>query len=85
MMPKKLIKRLLNVNYRKRPSAKEALKDVWFQNVPKKQINPSLLKSAMKDLRAMSFSSKLQQATMQLMIQNLMPKEEEDRLRTMFI
>lgn len=33
----------------------------------------------------MTFTSQLQQATMELMIQNLLPKDEEKRLKDMFL
>ena len=42
---------MLTYDYRKRLSAKEALKDLWFKNVPKKAIDPTLMKEAMSNLK----------------------------------
>lgn len=79
-----LISSMLKLDVRKRPSAKEVLKDKWFHNVPEREIDRDLLKSALSNMKQMSYSSKLQQMTMQLMIKDLLPKEEEDRLKHMF-
>lgn len=81
---KQLIKRMLTYDFRKRITAKEALKDNWFKNVPKNGINPELMKEALSNMQTMSYDSKLQQATMQMMISKMLPKEEEKRLRDMF-
>lgn len=35
-------------------------------------------------MQTMNYDSQLQQATMQMMIQSLLPKEEEKRLKKMF-
>ena len=42
------------------------------------------MQQALNNMKSMSYTSKLQQATMQMMIQSLMPQEEENRLREMF-
>lgn len=62
---KKLIRKMLTHDYKKRITAKEALKDKWFSSkVERKSINPELMKQALSNMQAMSYSSKLQQATM---------------------
>ena len=35
---------MLAQDFKKRLTAKETLKDKWFENVPRKQINPELMK-----------------------------------------
>lgn len=76
---------MLTHNFKKRPTAKEALADKWFNNAPAKVIDKELMQSALSNMKQMSYSSKLQQVTMQFMINNLLPKKDEKELRQMFI
>ena len=77
---KKLIKNMLNVNYKERPFAKDVLKDPWFKNAPKVAIDKEHMKEALSNLRGFSANQKMQQATMSLMVQTMVSKQEQGRL-----
>ena len=81
---KSLVKKLLTVDYTNRPFAKDALQDQWFKNAPQKPIDPELLKSAFGNMRSFNVSQKLQQATLCLMVNNLISNEEQQRLERTF-
>ena len=42
-----LIKKLLSNDVSKRISPKEALKDPWFDDLPKKDVDPSVMQAAL--------------------------------------
>lgn len=81
----RLIKKMLTRDYKKRIYAKDALKDKWFKNAPKQHIDPALMKQALSSIKTFNYSSKLQQVTMQMMTQSMVSKEEEQRLRKVFL
>ena len=81
---KSLVKRLLTVDYQQRPYAKEALQDEWFKSAPQKPIDPEILKQALGSMRSFNVSQKLQQATLCLMVNNLISTEEQNRLEKIF-
>lgn len=56
---KDVIKQMLTYDYKKRPSAKELLRDKWFEDMPYKVIDPEVMKSAFSNMKQMSFTSKL--------------------------
>ena len=47
----RLIKWMLTYDYKRRPTAKEVLKDKWFQNVPEKVIDKELFSSAIDKMK----------------------------------
>ena len=81
---KNLIKKMLHFNYKERITAKEALKDVWFQNAPSVKIDSALVKESLNNLRTFNANQKLQQATLSMMVQNMITKEETARLQAVF-
>lgn len=56
---KDVIKQMLTYDYKKRPTAKELLRDKWFEDMPYKVIDPEVMKSAFSNMKQMSFTSKL--------------------------
>lgn len=61
-------------------SAREALDNPWFKNAEHVLVGTSLMKECMNNLFKFSATGKLQQATMSMMVQNMMTKEETARL-----
>ena len=52
--------------------------------MPQKQIDKELLTAAFQNMEKTAYSSNLQKATMDMMIQTLLPADEEKRLKEMF-
>lgn len=82
---KRLIRGMLTYNYKNRISAKEALNDPWFKNASTKQVDVDLMQESLKNLAKFSATQKLQQATMSMMVQNMVTKEEVARLQQVFV
>ena len=83
---KNLVKRMLEINPDKRLSARDALKDKWFEInknsiINKKNTNYSIFIKNITEFRA---EQKLQQATLAFLVHNFAPKEELDELKEIF-
>lgn len=76
-----LILRMLNPNYRTRLFAKEALADPWFKNATTTQVSADVMKETLANLKSFSATQKLQQATISMMVQNMVSKQETGRLQ----
>lgn len=77
---------MLTVDYKKRVYAREALEHVWFKAASSQPIvDRNLMKEALDNLRGFSATQKLQQATLSMMVQNMVTKEEQGRLQKVFI
>lgn len=81
---KALVKRLLTNNFKERPYAKDAVEDDWFKNAPQKPIDPEVLSAAFGSMRNFNVSQKLQQATLCLMVNNMISSDEQKRLESIF-
>lgn len=81
---KDLIKQMLTVDYKKRPFAKEAQQHPWFASAPQKPLDPEQLKEAFGQMRSFNVSQKLQQATLCLMVNNMIGAEEQKKLERTF-
>lgn len=81
---KSLIKAMLTFDPSQRVSAREALKHKWFENAPDVAINQDLMKESLKNLLSFNAIQKMQQATMSMMVQNMITKEEISRLQQVF-
>lgn len=82
---KDLIKKMLTYNYKHRISAKEALSHTWFKNASTTNVDIDLMQESLRNLAKFSATQKLQQATMSMMVQNMVTKEEIGRLQQVFI
>ena len=82
---KDLIKKLLEINPDKRISAKEALKEKWFEinKNPKNKINNNL-PMFIQNITEFCAEQKLQQATLAFLIHNFAPKDELNELKEIF-
>lgn len=47
---KELIRSMLTFDYKHRVSAKEALRNKWFEKAPEQELSPDLLKESLKNL-----------------------------------
>ena len=81
---KQLIHKMLTSDYKKRPFAKDILNDKWFESAPKQKIDKKLMSEALESIKAFRYSSKLQQCTMSMMVQQMVSKDEEARLKKIF-
>ena len=81
---KDLIKKMLTYNYKQRVNAKEALCHPWFKNASTHTVDIDLMQESLKNLAKFSATQKLQQATMSMMVQNMVTKEEIGRLQQVF-
>ena len=81
---KDLIKQMLELKYEKRISARECLRHPWFANAPETEIDPDLIRESLANLMSFNAVQKLQQATMSMMVQNMITKEEIARLQGVF-
>ena len=82
---KSLLKSMLTYKYTDRVTAREALKHSWFKNASSQTVDLALMKECMSNLSKFSATQKLQQATMSMMVQNMITKEETARLQQVFI
>jgi calcium-dependent protein kinase len=79
-----LIKSMLNRDFEKRISCKEALKNKWFQNASSKEVREDLMNETLKNLFNFNAKQKMQQATMSMMAQTMISKTEKDHLSHVF-
>ena len=77
---KQVIKLMLNKNYKTRLYAREILENPWFQNASKVNVDRELMVESLKNLKSFSATQKLQQATILMMVQNMISKQETARL-----
>lgn len=78
---KSLIKQMLTYDPNSRLSARDALGHKWFENAPDVAINMDLMKESLNNLLSFNAIQKMQQATMSMMVQNMITKEEISRLQ----
>ncbi len=81
---KTLIKSMLTFEPGTRPSARDSLQHKWFENAPDEVINADLMKESLGNLLSFNAVQKMQQATMSMMVQNLIAKEEINKLQQVF-
>ena len=80
-----LLKGMLTYDPEKRLSAKEALQHPWFKKEQQEsQVDKEAHNDAMCQLHKFNATQKLQQATMTMMVQNLITKEEIAKLQEVF-
>ena len=78
---KNLIRKMLTLDHKKRIYARDALEHSWFKTASKEPvIDHNLMKEALDNLKGFSATQKLQQATLSMMVQNMVTKEEQGRL-----
>ena len=82
---KSLVKKLLEIDPEKRISAKDALKEKWFEinKNPNNKISNSL-PMFIKNITEFCAEQKLQQATLAFLIHNFAPKDELNELKEIF-
>lgn len=72
-----MIRKMLTVDFKKRVYAREALEHVWFKAASAQPIiDRSLMKEALDNLKGFNATQKMQQATLSMMVQNMVSKEE---------
>ena len=81
---KKLIKSMLTYDYTQRISAREALQHKWFKNAPDIQIDKQKMEESLRNLISFNATQKMQQATMSMMVQNMITKDEINQLQDVF-
>ena len=79
-----LLKQLLQKDPHKRATAKSALKNTWFQIVEVKAVDEKLIKQCLKNILNFNASQKIQQAVLNMMVEQLVSKKEQGKLRTVF-
>lgn len=77
---KDLIKKMLTYKYKDRIHAREALLHPWFKNASSTAVDINLMQESLKNLAKFSATQKLQQATMSMMVQNMVTKDEIARI-----
>ena len=82
---KLLIKKMLNKNPKKRLSALDSLKDVWFKkNLEKEETDKKLAKNVLSNMRKFKKNRKLEKATISFIINQLILKDERSELEKQF-
>ena len=79
-----LITRMLTFRYQDRLSARQALADPWFKNAQEESVDASLMKEYMGNMFKFSATSKMQQATLSMMVNFMIPKEETAKMQKVF-
>lgn len=83
---KNLIRQMLTVDFKKRIYARQALQHEWFKGASTAPVvDRTLMREALDNLKGFSATQKLQQATLSMMVQNMVTKEEQGRLQKVFI
>jgi calcium-dependent protein kinase len=77
---KALVKQMLTKDPNERISARLALNHTWFEVAPDRAISTELMAESLKNLLSFNAVQKMQQATMSMMVQNMITKEEINRL-----
>ena len=68
---------MLTVDFKKRVYAREALEHGWFKAASAQPIvDRALMKEALDNLKGFNATQKMQQATLSMMVQNMVSKEE---------
>ena len=60
------------------------MEDEWFSKAPKKPIDAEAMKAAFSSMKRFNVEQKLQQATLCLMVNNLISSQEQKRLEALF-
>jgi len=60
------------------------MEDEWFTKAPKKPIDTDAMKTAFASMIKFNVQQKLQQATLCLMVNNLISSQEQKRLEALF-
>lgn len=81
---KDYIKKLLTFKPEERPSASQCLEHDWLKNNNKKQVNTTLSKKCLNNMRKFHAGRKLQQAALTYIVNYLMTKEEKNDMIEMF-
>ena len=82
---KKLIKKMLTKNPKKRISALDSLKDTWFKkNEEKSDSDKKLAKNVLSNMKKFKKNRKLEKATISFIINQLVQKEERSELEKQF-
>ena len=84
---KNLVKKLLQVDPKKRISASEALEDIWFKNninIIKEIQTPNNFNMFIQNIKEFCAEQKLQQATLAFLVHNFAPKDELNELKKIF-
>ena len=82
---KLLIKKMLNKNPKKRLSALDSLKDIWFKkNLEKEETDKKLAKNVLSNMRKFKKNRKLEKATISFIINQLILKDERSELEKQF-
>ncbi len=81
---KDFIKKLLTFKPEERPSAGQCLEHEWLKNNNKKQVNTTLSKKCLNNMRKFHAGRKLQQAALTYIVNYLMTKEEKNDMIEMF-
>ncbi|EGR33828.1 protein kinase domain protein [Ichthyophthirius multifiliis] len=81
---KQLIKQMLEKNTKKRISAEQALKNIWFQKRTQCQVDKQSFEKALTNMRNFRTGKKLQEATWMFLVNYLASKEDKNELLKAF-
>jgi calcium-dependent protein kinase len=81
---KDLVRKLMNVDFRTRITARETLNHPWFTNAFEQQLDRSLSAQILDDLQSFHSEKKLQKATLSLIASQFTTKDEREQLRALF-
>ena len=82
---KDLIKKMLELDTSKRPSASECLKDSFFSIIDDKEENmPDILPSVITNIYQLNAREKIQQATIGFIVHNIQYSEQVEKLKNIF-
>ena len=83
-MAKDFITTLLEYNPKKRPSALEALSNIWITTYKNSNVDKKLSINCLNNMRHFHTERKLQQASLTYIVNNLLSKEEKNELLSIF-
>ena len=75
---------MLTKDFQKRCYASEALNDPWFKNAKTTKVDENIMKATLANMKKFNATSKLQQATMSMMVMNMASKKETAQLQAVF-
>mmetsp|Transcript_6408 Transcript_6408/g.11143 ORF Transcript_6408/g.11143 Transcript_6408/m.11143 type:complete len:477 (+) Transcript_6408:1555-2985(+) len=81
---KTLVKKMLQVDPLKRPSAEECFNDPWIRTC-EERLKPESLSKAIENLRAFKAGTKLKRAVLTYMVSQLIPQTERQDLNRVFM
>ncbi len=84
-LAKDLVKNMLLFDPEKRYTAVQALGHDWIKTYAKEQVDPTLTKNVLENLKGFTAQYKLQRAALTYMVSQLTTKAEKDDLRTVFM